>query len=182
MKAVIFVKESERLPGKHLFKICGEPMLARIYRTLKGTKFFDEVIVYSKYRNLELEGIKIERDLTEGVLIDSIISAIKSFGEFFAVGGDLPLMDVEVISKLLENYDGRPLAAVSFYGIVEPLFAIYNEGIYHNILEFSRKDRKIFTFIGREFRLIKMNEEESKKLFNVNTKEDFEEAREIARC
>jgi molybdopterin-guanine dinucleotide biosynthesis protein A len=182
LRAVIFVKESVRLPGKHMLEICGEPMLARIYRVLKETGYFEEVVVYSKYRRLELKGLRIERDRTEGVLIDSIISAIENFGEFIAVGGDMPLIDKEVVSKLLDKYDGRPVAAVDCNGILEPLFAIYNNRIYDNILEYSRNNRQIFPFLMKEFSLITMSEEQSAKLFNVNTEKDFEEAREVISC
>lgn len=182
MRAVIFVKESIRLPGKHLLQICGEPMLERIYRILNETRFFEDVIVYSKYPKLEVKGLKIERDRSEGVLIDSIISAIENFGEFLAVGGDMPLIDTEVVSRLLDKYDGRPVAAMDFNGVLEPLFAIYNNTIYDKILEYSRNNRQIFPFLMQEFGLVTMSEEQSARLFNVNTERDFEEAKEAVIC
>ncbi|MCL5874528.1 MAG: NTP transferase domain-containing protein [Candidatus Thermoplasmatota archaeon] len=182
MKAVIFVKQSQRLPGKHLMTICGEPMLSRIYRTLEHTGLFETVVVYSKYPDLALDGCLIERDPTTGTLIDSILDSIVKFGEFLAVGGDLPLLNSEVVSEFVLEYDGRPLAAVNSEGTIEPLFAIYNRRIYGELLESSKHSKQIFTFVKERFHLIQINEERSRSLFNVNTLEDLEKARNIADC
>ncbi|MEM0134676.1 MAG: NTP transferase domain-containing protein [Thermoplasmatales archaeon] len=182
MKAVIFVKQSERLPGKHLMTICGEPIIKRIYDTLERTSLFEDVVIYSKYPDLEVGGCKIEQDNTVGTLLDSILSAIVIFGEFLAVGGDLPLLDSEIISKIVLNYHGNPVAAVDYEGIVEPLLAIYNKLVYEELLKFSMQSKKIFEFVGKQFELIELDEASSSKLLNVNTLKDLNNARRLIHC
>ena len=182
MKAVIFVKESERLEHKHLLEICGEAMLSRVNRILKETGLFEDVLVFSKYERLQLTNIKVVNDSTEGILIDSIAKALETFNVFLAVGGDLPLIDFEVIHTVLEAYEGKPVAAVDVDGIVEPLFAIYNQSILDSLLKFSKQNRNIFPFITERFHLVHLNETQSEKLFNVNTKEDYETANRMIKC
>jgi molybdopterin-guanine dinucleotide biosynthesis protein A len=162
--------------------MCGEPMLGRIYKTMERSHLFDDVIVYSKYQELTLEGCTIVKDPTKGTLIDSLVDSITKFEEFLAVAGDLPLLDHEIVSDFVSKYDGTPMAAVDSEGTVEPLFAIYNRQIYESILEYSRRSKQISTFVQREFNLLQMNQSQSEKLFNVNTKSDFEMAIKLVNC
>jgi molybdopterin-guanine dinucleotide biosynthesis protein A len=157
-------------------------MIFSIYTTIEHTGLFESVIVYSKYSNLQLDGCLVERDLTTGTLIDSILESIRIFGEFLAVGGDMPLLDAQTISELVSKYNGTPLAAVDSEGTVEPLFAIYNEQIYDELLKSSKNTKRIFGFVSERFRLIHMNRKLSRKLMNVNTPEDLEKARAAAHC
>ncbi len=182
VKAVIFAKQSERLPGKHMMDICGQPMIKRIYDTLLRTGFFDDVLIYSKYADLKISGCKIERDGTQGTLIDSLLSAISAFHEFLAVGGDLPLLDGKTISIIVRNYHNDPVVSVDSDGTVEPLLAIYNDSIYDDLLSYSRSSKKIYEFVGKRFRRIVLDSELSSKLFNVNTMEDLKMARKLAGC
>ncbi len=182
MKAVIFVKESERLEHKHLLEICGEAMLSRVDRILKETRLFEEVIVFSKYERLQLKNLRVVNDSTEGTLIDSITNALEKFNVFLAVGGDLPLIDIEVVRTILEAYGGKPVAAVDADGIVEPLFAVYNHSILDSLVEFSKQNRNIFPFITESFDLVHLNETQSRKLLNVNTNEDYDTANKMIKC
>ncbi|MGC8561883.1 MAG: molybdenum cofactor guanylyltransferase [Thermoplasmata archaeon] len=182
MKAVIFVKQSERLPGKHLMTICGQPMIKRIYDALDQTGLFEETVIYSKYPNLVVDGCKIERDNTEGTLLDSILEAILKYGEFLAVGGDLPLLNREIIFNIVIKYHKVPVVAIDKDGTVEPLFAIYNDSVYNDLLKFSRNSKKIFEFVDKRFQHIILNEEFSSRLLNVNTIDDLYTARKMGGC
>lgn len=182
VKALIFAKQSKRLPGKHLMSICGESMLKRIYHTLENTGSFEQVIVFSKYTNLEIDDCTIMRDFSHGTLINSLLNAIEKFDEFFAVGGDLPMLNSDVIYSLLKGYRGIPVAAVDFDGTIEPLFAIYNRIIHDEMLEHSLHDSQIFNFIKRRFQLVTLNKDQSSRLFNVNTSKDLETVRKILNC
>lgn len=182
MRAVIFAKQSERLPGKHMMDICGQPMIKRIHDTLHHTGFFDDTVIYSKYPELEISGCRIEKDRTQGTLIDSILSAISSFDEFLAVGGDLPLLDRKIISKMIMSYHNDPIVAIDRDGTVEPLLAVYNNSIYDDLLNFSHGSKKIYEFVGKRFKPILLDDELSSRLLNVNTLEDLKKARTLARC
>ncbi len=182
VKAVIFVKNSERLPGKHLMEICGEPMVRRIYRNIESTGLFDYIVIYSKYSELAVEGCNVERDQTTGTLIDSILSSIKLHGEFLAVGGDMPFLGADLIFRLVKEYDGRPLSVVDSDGTVEPLLSIYNPSIFDDLYESSRHSKEIYRFIRERFVLLELEQDESSELFNVNTQEDLNKARRMANC
>ncbi|MEM3810408.1 MAG: NTP transferase domain-containing protein, partial [Thermoplasmatales archaeon] len=159
MIAIIFAKPSTRLPGKHLLQICGEPMISRIYRVLSSCRFFDDVIVYSKYQELPLVGVKIIKDLSSGVLLDALISALESFGEFLAVGGDMPYLMCRTVSLLTNSYDGRPIAAADSSGFPQPLFAIYNRSIYEELKAYSLHEKRIYPFLRKYFKIINLDEE-----------------------
>lgn len=182
MKAVIFVKMSERLPGKHMLDICGKPMIKRINDILVESGQFEDVIVYSKYPSLEVRGIEIVKDQSIDSILDSIIEAITEFREFLAVAGDIPLLDNQIILKVLNNYRGHPIAPVSYDGNIEPLFAIYNDSMLEKIKEYSKNNKKIFPFLERNFGLIRLDQKESEKLLNINTKKDYETARKLLGC
>ncbi len=157
-------------------------MLNRIYRTIENTNSFEGVIIFSKYPDLEIDGCAVSKDLSRGTLIHSIVGAIERFDEFLALGGDMPLVDNEVISNLMKEYSGTPVAAVDNNDTIEPLFAIYNRTIYDNMLEYSRHNRQIYSFIEKSFKLIRMNEVLSSKLFNVNTQKDLDKVRLVLEC
>ncbi len=182
MKALIFVKPSERLPSKHLAILCGEPMYRRISRTLGETEYFESVTLFSKYEGVEFEGISVVRDDSQGVLIDSILRAIEIFGEFLAVGGDMPMIDSKLVSRLMKSYKGVPVAAVDYEGNIEPLFAVYNKSVLQSLLLHSKVNKRIFPFLEKEFKLVKFDEHESTGLFNVNTKDDLAKARKLMNC
>ena len=182
MKAVLFAKPSKRLPGKHLMDFCAEPMIKRIFRTLESTGLFERVIILSKYDNLGIEGCRVEKDESKGTLINSLVDSIKILEEFIAVGGDMPLLDADIIENLVGHYHGRPVAAANSDGLIEPLFAIYNASIFADLLEFSKKSRKISPFVEERFELVRMDPEQSAKLANVNTLEELNNARLQAGC
>lgn len=182
MISLVFVKESRRLPGKHLLDFCGEPMLKRICRILEGSGQFERVVVYSKYRDLRLDGCNIERDSSGGTLIDSILSALDYYGTFLAVGGDMPLIDVDLVKAFVERYHNKPIAATDFDGTIEPLLAIYDRSVREEMEKFSNGSKRIFPFLEKRFDLFKVDKISSLKLFNVNTMDDLERARFLAKC
>ncbi len=182
MISLVFVKESQRLPGKHLLDFCGEPMLKRICRILEETGHFDRVVVYSKYRDLQLDGCTVEKDNSGGALIDSILSALDSYGTFLAVGGDMPLIDGDLVRSLMESYHKKPIAATDFAGTIEPLFAVYDGSVKEGMEAFSKNTKRIFPFLQEKFDLFRVDEVSSLKLFNVNTRDELETARALAKC
>lgn len=182
MKAVIFAKESTRLQGKHLLSLCGKPMIQRIGDILTASNRFDEVVVYSKYPSLQIRRLKVKKDDSTGSILDSIIAAIKEFNEFLAVAGDMPLIDDEIISRILDNYDGVPVAPVTKGGRIEPLFSVYNDSILGRMERYSKENRRIFPFLIVNFQMIKLDQEESKKMFNVNTEEDYLNVKRLLSC
>ncbi len=181
MKAVIFVKKSERLPGKHSLYICGKSMIQIVCDSLFNQEIFDEVIVLSKDPSIKCDKCTIIKDESNGVLIDSIIEAIRLYGEILAVGGDMPYIDVNLINKIMKFYSKTPISMKNEKGIIEPLFSIYNKSIMKDMENFARETKSIFKFIEKNFRIIEAGED-SWKLDSINTIDDLIRARIIFGC
>jgi|GEM_PF-935748 len=171
--SIIFMKESLRLPGKHLMEICGKPMVSRIYETLRSTGLFEDVIVFSKYREISLKKVNVVRDYSSGVLIDSIISAIDIYGEFLAVGGDMPCIRNDLVTRFVKEYHDVPIAALDVTGFPQPLFAIYNRTIVEELRRYSLTEKRIYPFLQQHFLLVELDERESAMLMSVNTEDDI---------
>ncbi|MEM0141375.1 MAG: NTP transferase domain-containing protein [Thermoplasmatales archaeon] len=182
MRALIFAKPSTRLPGKHLIDICGEPMILRIHKILDGCRFFDSIIIYSKYEDIWVPGLETIRDRSTGTLLDSLISALELYDEFFAIGGDMPYVECKTISMLISNYTGKPVTVSDSHGFLQPLFAIYNRSIYRELKEHSTHDKRIYPFLSKNFSVITLGPEDSETLLSINTEEDLNEARRRLRC
>ncbi len=181
MKAIVFVKKSERLPGKHSMDICGKKMIQMVCEPLIANERLDEVIIYSKDPSLRCDSCKISMDNSAGVLIDSLIAAIKEYGTFLAVGGDMPFINDHIINLILNEYVGIPIAMISSEGIVEPLFAVYNRNILKEFSEYSSISKSIYPFISRKFKLLRAGKLSS-SLMSINTNDDLEEARKLLGC
>jgi len=181
MMAIVFVKRSQRLPGKHNLNICGKKMIQMVCEILLDSKKFDEVIIYSKDILLKCDLCDIVNDYTKGVLIDSLIAAIDEYNNFLAVGGDMPFITSTLINLLLDEYVGKPAALISNEGIIEPLFAIYNKTIIKELKEYSSTSKSIYPFVSRRFMLINAGDL-SQSLKSINTYDDLGEARKILGC
>ncbi|KJE50003.1 MULTISPECIES: molybdenum cofactor guanylyltransferase [Acidiplasma] len=129
MMAIIFAKKSERLKDKHNKIICNETMINRISRILYETGLFDKITLFTKNFSLQCKYCDVLYDHTNGVLINSILYCIKNFKEFFAVGGDMPLIDHDIIKELIDNYNKNTVSVLN-HNYYEPLFSIYNYKIY----------------------------------------------------
>lgn len=181
MKSIIFVKWSERLPGKHHLQICGHRMIDIVCRVLKESGLLEEILIFSKDETMSSKMCNVVYDHTQGVLLDSIIDAIKTYRNFLAVGGDMPFIDSNLIGRLLDEYAGKPVAYVSEDGQIEPLLAIYNSTILKDITEYSNRSKALQPFISSRFKLISAGDD-SNKLRSVNTMDDLEVARRIFGC
>jgi molybdopterin-guanine dinucleotide biosynthesis protein A len=158
-------------------KIGNEPMIDRVSRILLKSGAFKEIILFTKNFSLGSKYAVAEMDSTNGILIDSIIFCIQKYGEFLAVGGDMPYIDEKLIYRILDNYRGRGLTFIS-EGHYQPLFTIYNEGLYESLVEYRRGEgSSISAFMGQA----KMDtiEDNTGRLRSVNNYEDLIEANKI---
>ncbi len=180
MIAVIFAKVSQRLPNKHMLNICGKPLILRVYEAALNSGLFEDVIIYSKNPNLNLN-VKIIPDNSQGVLIDAIESAIKIFGTIFALGGDMPFLDSEIIRKIHGNYQNNTVYGMNAESFPEPLLAIYQEGSYINIEKFKQTSRSISAYLKQYGKAIPLKED-SWKARSINLAEDYNNALKILGC
>ena len=117
MIAVIPVKLSERLPGKHLLKIGGKTVIEHVYE--KVSRVF-ETHIYSKM-DIPLPFIK-----DESVNIMELVYGLRrKYGTFAFIGGDMMFFTEDDLITLKNMYRGNPVVPSDGEGDYEPLFSIY---------------------------------------------------------
>ncbi len=155
-------------------------MIMRIYNQARKVKFFDDVVIFSKNPQLNLEA-KIVMDTSLGVLIDAVALAIEIFGDIFALGGDMPLVDSELINFLIESGQGLPKYGLNDERVPEPLLAIYGRESLEKLNTFRIKERSISKFL-KTFGNPVILGSHSWKVKSVNTMEDYQSVLKNIRC
>ena len=107
MKAIVFVKMSERFPGKHRILVNGKQIIDYELERIRRSGCFEELIVLSKDIYLTTENARILKDTTEGTLIDSILFALEQESLFMAFAGDMPLVSSQFIKTMCSIYSGK---------------------------------------------------------------------------
>ena len=166
MIAYIPVKASERLPGKHLMKICGRPMLDIVREKLSE---FGKVVILSK---IDLP-FDYEQDDSEDIMQLVHNLSLKN-DAFMLIAGDMPFFTLGDLNTLLSHFSGKSTMPVHKDGKMEPLFAIYSGKmeIGSNLRVMLRRSG----FIGIDAGLFSKN-----AFFNVNTQSDLSKANEICK-
>lgn len=158
MIAVIPVKLSVRLPGKHFLKFGNETMIERIYRKVSSVT---ETVVYSKI------------DLPVPYMIDDsqdimhlVIDLKAKYEGFVLIGGDMPFFTEDDVRKLLSSYNGTPVTPIDSDGNIEPLFSIYRGGL----LKAKNMREALLT---SDTKFIPKEQFSSLAFFNVNTFDEY---------
>lgn len=164
MIAIIPVKLSERLPGKHLMKIGGKAIIEHVYEKVSGVF---ETYIYSKV-DLPLPFIA---DNSNNIM--GLVSTLRDkYGSFALIGGDMLFFSIEDLKTLKAAYIGNPVVPSDGEGDYEPMFSIYSGEskptknlrealITENTVHIPRKNFSKYAF------------------FNINTKSDFDQAVKI---
>lgn len=183
MKAVIFVKMSERFPGKHRILVRGKQIIDYELERIRLSGCFDELVVLSKDRYLATKNARIINDTSEGTLINSLLFALEEEVEFMAFAGDMPLVSPDFIMKMCHVYNGNPLVPKWKDGRIEPMMAIYNSSLILDLKNYINSGKKSL----REFILnsgfmnidIPQNSEMEKSFLNVNYPDDLLEMEKL---
>lgn len=103
--------QSTRLPGKPLVDICGKPMIWWVYQNVKKVKEFDEVYIATDDDRIRkvCEGFGANVIMTSdncSCLIDRIqeVSQIVEADYYVSVNGDEPILESEIIPKIIPNF------------------------------------------------------------------------------
>ena len=142
MKTIVFVKMSERFPGKHRFLIRGKQIIDYELEKILKSQCFDEILVLSKDRYLTTDNARIIMDTSEGTLIDSLLFALELEDEFMAFAGDMPLVSSEFIKTMCNLYNGRPIVPQWKTGRIEPMMAIYNNSLLLDLKNYINSGKK----------------------------------------
>lgn len=142
MKAVVFVKMSERFPGKHRIVVKGKQIIDYELERIERSGCFEDLIVLSKDKFLTTKNARIMNDQTEGTLVDSMLFALEQESEFMAFAGDMPLVSPEFIRDMCSLYHGKPIVPRWKNGKLEPMMAIYNESLIPGLKSYIKSGKK----------------------------------------
>lgn len=161
MIAIIPVKLSERLPGKHLMEIGGKAIIEHVYE--KVSRVF-ETYIYSKV-DLPLPYI---RDNSENIM-ELVFSLRKKYGSFALIGGDMLFFTEHDLAVLKSAFNGYPVVPGNGEHDCEPMFSIYagDPVPTRNLREALAGKNTVY--IPREIF-------SKYAFFNINTREDYEKA------
>ncbi len=175
MKCIIFTKRSERFPGKQMFPIDGIPLIQIIVKKLLDSGVCGIPVIFTKDPDIKADDALIIRDTTDGIIIDSLLSAIKSYGEFFAFAGDMPLIDTAFVAEMIERYREKPLFPVHENGMIEPLHGIYNKTLERGMADYiSGGGRSITGFLNRsDIDTIRIEKKYEYSFINLNYPDDL---------
>lgn len=178
---------SRRLAGKALREIKGKPLLWYLYERMTFSKLIDKVVIATADNEANLPIIKFSEENKIGYfageekdLTDRIYKTAKKFcaNIIVKIGGDCPLVDPEVIDRLvsfyLENKD-------KYDYVANNLRSSYPHGLDLEVFPFSTIDRawnEIKDPFWREWLTIYISEHsESYRLANVENEKDLSNLR-----
>ncbi len=176
MIAVVFVKNSTRFPGKHNVVINGKTMVDRVVERIQLSRRIGGVILFAKSPDIRSSLCENKMDTSTGSIGDSLLLAIQTFGEIFAIAGDMPCVSHEVIDEMIAMSNGMSVVPVHQNGTIEPLHSIYNAdmaGILHRNLINGKSSLHEFIqpIPHKEYRITDKN---FKSFVNVNYPEDLD--------
>lgn len=164
MKAIIPVKLSERLPYKHLLKLGNKSIIETVYE--KVSRVFDTTV----YSRIDLP-VPYIQDESENIM-QLVFNLQKSVGTFALIGGDMPFFTSEDLELLRKSFVGHSVVPADEKGNPEPMFSIYSgkPALAPNLRQALIDENTTFisTALFSEF-----------AFFNINTEEDYEQARKI---
>lgn len=152
-------------------------------------KLFDEtIIVTNQFDDYICLGAKLTKDLIPetgplGGLYSGLQLSANNYN--FVVACDMPFIDSAIILHL-QNYtysDSYDVIVPEFNGFIEPLFAFYSKRCIPAILEhIDQQNYKIRSFYSRvKVKEVPCHKFQSvdKTFFNINTREDLQQARKL---
>ncbi len=180
--------KASRMGGvnKALLKINGKSIIEREIEVLNA--LFDEtIIITNNPENYEFLGKPLFRDVIPGKgslggLYTGLIRA-KNHHSFF-VPCDMPFLDTRIIDVMLSNLDNHDIVIPKVKGHLEPMHAIYSKKCLPHIKKLLTGDDLKIKHLFNEVDTYEVSENCIRKfdpafdfIMNVNTPEDFEEAK-----
>ena len=175
MIAIIFVKKSDRFPGKHSVVVNGSGLTEGLARKLSSLGIFDQVIIFSKDPSFRSGYGRNEKDYSEGTIVNSVFSAVSIFGDIFAFAGDMPAICPDLTRNMVKAFQGRSVCPVTYDGKLQTLHCIYSSSILHDFGRYIDEGGKsLHGFVERNADLIRVSPDQSDCFLNINYPADLE--------
>lgn len=172
---VIFAKRSERFPGKHSIKVFESTLIDIVASRLMESRYLSSVHIFSKDPEIRSDLCDVDLDQSKGNIVSSILSALELYGDIFAVGGDMPCIDLSIVDSMLQAYDGKAIVPQKEDHTFEPLHAIYcaetRQVLENNISTGKLSIMEYVTAVPHSFFHVPKNKDFS--FYNVNYPSDL---------
>jgi molybdopterin-guanine dinucleotide biosynthesis protein A len=183
MKAVIFVKRSERFPGKHSVLVNGVGLTEGLAVKLESLDLFDDVVIFSKDSSFQSRHGRIEEDSSKGTIVNSVFEAVSKFGDIFAFAGDMPDVCGDLVRSMVDSFTGDSICPVSAGGRIQPLHCIYSSGSLTTFMRYIETGGKsLHGFVESNAILIRIPAGKSNCFYNINYPEDLKKYRAPGNC
>lgn len=176
MIAAVLAKRSVRFPGKHMTEFNGRTIVGHVVDRLKQSGRFERVIIMTQDPDIKDGNADVVIDNTKGTALDSIVELLRTYGEVFVVGGDMPCINPSFISGMVDSYSGVPVFPVHRDGVTEPLHGIYDISLLESLQAYLSTGKKsIRRFIEQcTHEAIAVTPEQENYFTNINYREDME--------
>jgi len=174
---------------KALIDLAGESVIARILRQVRECADDTYIVGDRPERFLDLP-VRVLPDDRPGLgAIGGIATGLRAAGEgiVVCVACDMPFVDAELMRLLVDSVGSADGAIVQTPRGYEPLCAAYRVDILDRLLDMIREGELAAQSIARRMNLTAVDEDallaagmDSRRLFNMNTPDDLEQARELA--
>lgn len=179
--------------NKLLEQVGGRPLLSRVIDTLRELEG-DIIIVAGAGQGISLfpvgDGIKVVADIYPGGgVLGGIYTGLTASDSFhnLVVAGDMPFLNTTLLRYLIGEVESYDVVVPRINGFIEPLHAVYAKSCELYIkAEIETGQRDIRGFFSRvKVRFVESEEIDRfdprhLSLFNINTEEDLQKARDIA--
>ena len=176
---------STRLPGKVMLSLCGKPMLARQIERMKRAQLLDGIVLAASddvadellFPIAQEQGVNFFRGSAHNVL-DRYHGAAQKFNAsvIVRVTGDCPLIDPEVIDRVIETYLDSKCDYISNW--FKPTFpdGLDVEVFSFKVLEHMRQNAKLPSELEHVTRFV-LNNQEHFNIKNYAHSEDLSKLR-----
>ena len=178
-------KSSRMGEDKGLLMLNNKPIVLYIIEQMQFV--LNNIIIVSDNREYEKYGLEVIPDTIKNCgPAGGILASLKhSKTEFnFIISCDMPFVNKEAISFLLQNTNGFEIILPVFKGNYEPLFGIYSKSCFEKWEELVHNNENKLLNLANHFELNSIDVDENpvfgKDFFmNINTKKDLEMASKI---
>ena len=148
------------------------------YQYIKLKDIFNNVYISSKNNKFPFKSNIITDEFSSYSPLGAIISSLEYIkDDIFILSVDMPLIDKEIINKLVINYkehkNSYDIFIAKSYNGLEPTVAIYTQkSLKLAYLQYRMNDYKLLNLIKKsKYKAIYFKED--KKFININFKEDY---------
>lgn len=168
--------------------IDSKTIIENIVSCLKGV-FSEIIIVANNVENYKFLGFRVVPDLIKNKgPLGGIYTGLKTASEErnFVLACDMPFVNVDLVRYMLK-FKEFDAVVPSYEGLIEPLYAVYSKNVLpiiesqikNNELRINETIKKIKKIRYTEKEEIEKFDKGRLCFFNINSKEDFEKAKEL---